>query len=124
MTILVADDDDAIRQLLALGLRSMGYRVREARDGAEAVEMALAESPAAVFLDVLMPRLNGFDALARLRTGGYSGKTVIVTALTQASTERLDTGVAPDAMLAKPFRRQDLLRVVEELMGLQPVSTR
>lgn len=117
MKIVIADDDDAIRHLLALGIRSMGHEVLEARDGAEAVELGLSISPDAIFLDVLMPRLNGFDALAALRAGGYQGKAVIVTALTSQSTEKLDSGVAPDAMLAKPFRRRDLLRVLDELLA-------
>ena len=77
----------------------------------------MEEAPAAVFLDVLMPRLNGFDALAQLKERGYAGKVVIITALSSATTDRLDAGAAPDAMLSKPFRKKDVARVLELLAG-------
>jgi CheY-like chemotaxis protein len=115
--ILIADDDDSVRRLLALEVRSLGHEVVEASDGAMAVERVFVEHPDAVFLDVLMPRLNGFDALAQLRERGYAGKVVIITALSSATTEQLDAGVAPDAMLAKPFRRKDVARAIEQLAG-------
>ncbi len=115
MKILIADDDDSVRRLLALEVRSLGHDVVEASDGAMAVEQTFVEHPNAVFLDVLMPRLNGFDALAQLRERGFPGKVVIITALSSSTTEKLDAGVAPDAMLAKPFRRRDVARVLEQL---------
>jgi len=113
--ILIADDDDSVRRLLMLAVQSLGHDVLDASDGAMAVERALAERPAVVFLDVLMPRLNGLDALARLREQGFCGKVVIITALSRATTTQLDAGVAPDAMLSKPFRRRDVARVLEEI---------
>lgn len=115
MKILIADDDDSVRRLLALEVRSLGHEVVEATDGAMAVERTFDEKPDAVFLDVLMPRLNGLDALARLRERGFAGKVVVITALSSTTTERLDAGAAPDAMLAKPFRRRDVARVIEQL---------
>lgn len=115
MKLLIADDDEAIRRLLAAELRSLGHETSEVQDGAEAVERALADRPEAVFLDVLMPRLNGYDALAKLRAQGYAGKVVIVTALTDSTARRLQAGVEPDATLAKPFRRPDVRRVLEKL---------
>lgn len=118
MKILIADDDDSVRRLLMLEVRSLGHEVLEAHDGAEAVERALAEGPAAVFLDVLMPRLNGFDALARLKQSGFPGKVVIITALSSTTTERLEAGATPDAMLSKPFRRRDVAKVIEELAAV------
>jgi CheY-like chemotaxis protein len=113
--ILIADDDDSVRRLLAAEIRSLGHEVIEAADGLEAVEAAESSAPGVVFLDVLMPRLNGFDALARLRSGGYAGKVVIITALSSSTTKRLEAGVLPDAMLAKPFRRRDVAKVLQAL---------
>ncbi len=114
--IVIADDDDDIRRLLALSVRSYGHETIEAVDGAEAVELVLAHRPDAVFLDVLMPRLNGFDALAQMRSLGYEGKTVLVTALSAANADQLDAGVSPDAKLAKPFRRRDVERCLAQLI--------
>ncbi|WP_373045987.1 response regulator [Vulgatibacter sp.] len=117
MKILIADDDDSVRRLLALEVRSLGHEVVEASDGAMAVERAFEVQPQAVFLDVLMPRLNGFDALAQLKERGFGGKVVIITALSSTTTERLEAGAAPDAMLAKPFRKKDVARVLEQLVA-------
>ncbi|MFO7157345.1 MAG: response regulator [Pseudomonadota bacterium] len=116
MRLLVADDDDAIRRLLVLELRSRGAEVVEAADGEEAVRRALEYRPDGVFLDVLMPRLNGYDALARLRAAGYTGRVVMVTALFEGSRE-LDSGVRPDDILAKPFRRRDVQACWERFLA-------
>lgn len=115
MKILIADDDDSVRKLLAAEIRSLGHEVLEAADGLQAVEIAESAAPGIVFLDVLMPRLNGFDALARLRAGGFAGKVVIITALSTTTTKRLEAGALPDAMLAKPFRRRDVASVLKKL---------
>jgi len=106
--IVVADDDDAVRKLLTLAIRSYGHETIEAVDGQNAVDLVMEHRPDAVFLDVLMPRLNGFDALARLRDLDYTGKTVVITALTSTNSAALETTARPDAMLAKPFRRQEV----------------
>jgi len=113
---LVADDDDAIRRLLVLELRSRGAEVLEASDGEEAVQRALEHRPDGVFLDVLMPRLNGYDALARLRAAGYTGRVVMVTALHEGSRE-LASGVTPDDVLPKPFRRRDVQACWERFLA-------
>ena len=120
MKILIADDDDSVRRLLVLAVQSLGHEALEASDGAMAVERAIAELPAVVFLDVLMPRLNGLEALAQLRTRGYSGKVVIITALSRATTAQLDAGASPDAMLSKPFRKRDVAEVLKEIGAGSP----
>lgn len=65
--VLVADDDADIRKLLEKELGSAGFRVRTARDGAEALESLTRERPAAVVLDLLMPEPDGFEVLYRMR---------------------------------------------------------
>ncbi|WP_050724552.1 response regulator [Vulgatibacter incomptus] len=106
--IVIADDDDAVRRLLALAIGSFGHEIVEARDGLEAVERVLAHQPDAVFLDVLMPRMNGLEALSRLREQGYGGKIVVISALAGSQSPELETDIPPDAILAKPFRRRDV----------------
>lgn len=113
--IVIADDDDAVRRLLALAVRSFGHETIEASDGQHAVDQVIAHEPDAVFLDVLMPRLNGFDALARLKDLGYAGKVVVVTALSAANQNELRAGAAPDELLAKPFRRRDVEQCLARL---------
>lgn len=115
MRFLIADDDDAIRRLLALEVRASGYEVIEAEDGERAVALALELRPVAVFLDVLMPKMNGFEALAELRAAGFDGKVVMVTALTEHSSRELEAGAAPDDRLFKPFRRRDVQACLERI---------
>lgn len=117
MKILVADDDDAIRQLLSLELHSLGHEVIEAADGAEAVAIALREKPDLVLLDVLMPRLNGFNVLQELRSSGFGGKAVFVTALTTSHHRELEPGGEADGVLNKPFRLQDVAQCLERLQA-------
>jgi DNA-binding response OmpR family regulator len=66
-TILVADDEQDIRELVAYRLSRSGYRIIEARDGEEAFQLATDQAPDMAVLDVMMPRLNGFDLTQRLR---------------------------------------------------------
>jgi CheY-like chemotaxis protein len=117
--ILVADDDDSIRRLLAAYARSLGHEVLEAADGEEAVALALGERPGIVLADVLMPRLDGYGTLARLREAGFAGRVALVTALATPAAEPAP-GCTPDAVLAKPFRRADVCRLLDEL-GAGPV---
>lgn len=113
--LLIADDDEAIRRLLALKLRAMGAEVLEARDGEEAVTLALELRPDGVFLDVLMPKRNGFEALAEMRSRGYDGRAVMVTALGEENARHLQAGEKPDFVLAKPFRQQEVRACLELL---------
>lgn len=117
MRFLIADDDDSIRRLLVLEVRAAGHTVIEAADGRQAVDLALEHRPEVVFLDVLMPRLNGFEALAALRAQGFEGKVVIVTALTADSSRRLEAGAVPDDVLSKPFRRREVLACLERILS-------
>jgi CheY-like chemotaxis protein len=120
--ILVADDDDAIRRLLAAYARSLGHQVLEAADGEEAVTLALRERPDIVLVDLLMPRLDGHGTVARLREAGFGGRLALVTALTVPAAEP-PPGSTPDAFLAKPFRRADVSRLLAELAGPAPRMT-
>lgn len=108
MRLLVADDDEAIRRLLSLELRALGAEVFEASDGEEAVALALELRPDGVFLDVLMPKRNGYEALAEMRAGGYVGRVVMVTALGSEGSQHLSGAVQPDDFLTKPFRHRDV----------------
>src|SRR5579885_2004373 len=66
--VLVVDDDEAIRSLLAEVLRDEGYEVLEAGNGIDAVDVARAEHPDLVIMDLRMPRMNGVEAIKALRS--------------------------------------------------------
>ena len=66
-TVLVVDDDIRVTRLLDVNLRAAGYEVTCAADGVEALEEVAKAQPQAIVLDIMMPRMNGFDVLKRLK---------------------------------------------------------
>jgi two-component system chemotaxis response regulator CheY len=112
--VLIVDDDPFIRRLIATTLEDVsGFELRQAGDGQEAVEMAAAEPPAIVFLDIDMPRLDGISACRQLRAA-HDARIVMLTAAGREQEENaLQAGA--DLFLTKPFSPLDLLRLVDEL---------
>jgi two-component system chemotaxis response regulator CheY len=66
--VLVVDDSDVLRKIVGFNLSKEGFIVEEARDGVEALERMASAKPDLVILDIMMPRLNGFEVLKRMRT--------------------------------------------------------
>jgi CheY-like chemotaxis protein len=117
-TILIVDDEPAIRKLIATTLEDVaGYRLEEAENGAEAVERAVEARPEIVFLDVDMPHVNGIDACRRLRSDpATAGATIVM--LTGASGPQAERGAlaaGADLFLTKPFSPLHLLRLVDRI---------
>ncbi len=96
---------------------SREFELFEAGDGIEAIEIAEREQPALVFLDIDMPRLDGFDACRRLRAIPRTSQTtiVILTAAHGDSVERTAEQAGADLFLTKPFSPLALLRLVDAL---------
>ncbi|MEV5984820.1 response regulator [Streptomyces sp. NPDC052051] len=116
--VLVVDDNKVIRQLIRVNLELEGLEVVTAADGAECLDVVHQVRPDVVTLDVVMPRLDGLRAAARLRSDPRTRELplVIVSACTQHEVASgLSVGV--DAFLAKPFDPAELVQVVRELMG-------
>ncbi len=118
--VLVVDDDEVIRRLIALNLELEGYEVHTAADGAEALEVARAVRPQVMTLDVMMPRMDGLTAAAALRADPLTAgiKVCIVSARAQeADRQRAQSAPGVDAYVAKPFDPEDLLAVVRGLVA-------
>jgi two-component system chemotaxis response regulator CheY len=116
--VLIVDDDPLIRRLIATTLEDVaGFRLLEAADGAEAVEIAARERPELIFLDVDMPRLNGIDACQRLRAAPATADATIVmlTAVAREGSERAAARAGADLFLTKPFSPLELLSLVDSL---------
>ena len=106
-TLLVVDDEPAVRRVLVMRLQLAGYRVVCAEDGEEALEMFHRESPDLVVLDVMLPKLDGFAVCRRLRA--ESCVPIIFLSALEAISERvagLDLGA--DDYLPKPFSPKEL----------------
>ena len=120
--VLIVDDDEFIRKLIATTLEDVArLELHEAGDGLEAVEVARREHPRLVFLDVDMPGLNGIETCRRLRDDEATGSATIVmlTAAHGDGVEALAEEAGADLFLTKPFSPLDLLRLVDRLDGEQ-----
>jgi two-component system, OmpR family, response regulator len=114
-TIMVVEDEPAIRGLLALTLEGENYRVETASDGQEALRMMEAHAPDVILLDLMLPKLDGWgviDALDRHR--GTGTVPIIALSATQRCTIVGERGV--HAFLSKPFDVDTLLTVLEEVL--------
>jgi two-component system chemotaxis response regulator CheY len=118
--VLIVDDDPFIRKLIATTLEDVaGFELLQASDGAEAVDIAAREEPEIVFLDIDMPRLDGIEACARIRSeAATAGATIVMlTATSRTDNERRAEDAGADLFLTKPFSPLDLLRLVDQIGG-------
>ena len=118
-TLLVADDDPGLRELVAEWLREAGWTVVEAADGAAAVALGVAAGPALalVISDVEMPGLGGREAVAKLRVARPGLPVVLMSGRRWADGDA--AGVLPPGarFLPKPFRPADLAAAVSAALG-------
>jgi CheY-like chemotaxis protein len=116
--VLIVDDDQFIRKLIATTLEDVSeFELHEAADGMEAIEVARERRPSLVFLDVDMPRLNGIETCRQLREDETTGGATIVmlTAAHDDSVEADAEQAGADLFLTKPFSPLELLRLVDQL---------
>ncbi|MBI4551129.1 MAG: response regulator [Candidatus Latescibacteria bacterium] len=119
-TVLVADDEVKVVSLL---LATLGgderYRVVVAKDGEEAVSVAKQEKPDLILLDILMPKLDGFQVCRLLRGDPATSRAMIVmlTALAQESDWHEAIQAGADDYLTKPFSPTEILEKIEDVCG-------
>ena len=116
--ILICDDDPAILRVLEVNLEVEGYDVLLAHHGEEAYEVALAEHPDLIILDIMMPRLDGYQTCAKLKENDAVKDIPVVFLSAKAQQSDIDRGKAFGVAdyLTKPFDPMDLLDVVERLL--------
>ena len=117
MTIMVVDDEAAVRDALRRALRLEGYDVELAADGAEALQrLEDGPQPDALLLDVLMPGVDGLEVCRRLRRSGSRLPVLMLTARAEVSDRVSGLDAGADDYLAKPFALQELLARVRALL--------
>jgi CheY-like chemotaxis protein len=117
-TVLVADDEPPILELVRFTLEDEQVRVVEAGDGPSAIEAARRERPDLIFLDVHMPGLDGFEVCRRLRADPALARAriVMLTAAGQERDRRRGRQAGADDYLTKPFSPLALFALVRELI--------
>lgn len=117
--VLVVDDDEVIRQLIAVNLQLEGFEVHTAVDGQDCLERAVEVHPDVITLDVMMPRLDGWVTALRLRESASTSaaRVLLITARAQEDDLRRGSDVGADAYLTKPFDPAELIRIVRDLAG-------
>jgi DNA-binding response OmpR family regulator len=116
--VLVVDDDPVILRLLQVNFEMEGFTVRCAGDGAEGLAAVLAEPPDIVVSDVMMPRLNGLELVARLKADPVTAAVpvILLSARAQVSDVRAGLDAGADDYVTKPFEPLDLLDRVNKLL--------
>ena len=119
--ILVVDDEIQIVRLLSLRLQANNYDVVVAYDGYQCIQMAKAENPDLILLDIKMPTGGGIEAFENLRDNKIAQKipVIFITAFPSIEVKKQVIDMGADGYIAKPFRSKELLKKIEELIGKQ-----
>ena len=117
--ILICDDDPVILRLLEVNLELEGYDVLLADNGEKAVEVAQADRPDLILLDIMMPRLDGYETAARLKEVDGTKDIPVVFLSAKAQQADIDKGKTFGVAdyLTKPFDPNDLIETVERLLA-------
>jgi CheY-like chemotaxis protein len=120
--VLVVDDDEVIRRLIAVNLQLEGFDVSTAVDGQDCLDKVGGIGPDVITLDVMMPRLDGWETAIQLRKSPDTAhiKVVLITARAQEDDKTRASDVGADAYLTKPFDPNEMIRIVRELAGRNP----
>jgi CheY-like chemotaxis protein len=117
--ILVCDDDPVILRLLQVNLELEGYEALLAHHGAKAVEVASEELPDLIILDIMMPRMDGYEACERIKSNAATKHIPVIFLSAKAQPSDIEKGrrYGVEAYLTKPFDPSELLDIVERLAG-------
>lgn len=114
--ILIVDDDTEIRELLEFDIAQSGYFVDTAKDGAEGLNKALNNSYDLILLDVMMPKMNGFDVCKNLRKASLKTPVLLLTAKGTIDDKTTGFDCGADDYLVKPFDIQEVLLRIRALL--------
>ena len=119
VTVLVADDDRDIRELVAVKLRQAGYQVVAVGDGISALKAAGEHGVAVAVLDVMMPGMSGLDVVRQLRADDRFASVVIVLLTAKSQEFDIETGFAlgADDYIVKPFSPRELVHRINAVVA-------
>jgi CheY-like chemotaxis protein len=116
-SILVVDDEDALRTVLSSELMNEGYDVRSASDGDEAITEIQKSPFDLVLLDIKMPRMNGFEVLKFIKESHPKTKVVMLTGFADLKNAIESKKLGADDFVSKPYDLVDLLTTIERVLS-------
>lgn len=125
--LLVVDDSPSVRRVVTNMLKQHGWEVQMARDGVEALEMISYETPAAVLLDIEMPRMDGYELISTVRAQEQyrSLPMIVLTSRAAAKHQQRAMSLGASAYVVKPYQDDELLNTINSLVfGTTKRSTR
>ena len=108
-TVLIVEDEKNIVDILRFNLQREGYQTAEASDGADGLEKARTVDPDLILLDVMLPKMNGFDVCRQIRQEGRNVPVIILTAREEEADKVLGLEIGADDYITKPFSMRELL---------------
>jgi CheY-like chemotaxis protein/two-component sensor histidine kinase len=119
--VLVVDDSPSVRRVVSNMLKANGWEVQTARDGVEALDVVAKDTPAAVLLDIEMPRMDGYELMATLRSQPQYRNLPLVVLTSRAATKHQQRALqlGADAYVVKPYQDEELLRTIDGLVARQ-----
>ena len=108
-TVLIVEDEKNIVDILRFNLQREGYATCEAYDGADGLEKARSQHPDLILLDVMLPKMNGFDVCRALRKEGDNVPVIILTAREEEADKVLGLEIGADDYITKPFSMRELV---------------
>ena len=112
-TVLIVEDEKNIVDILRFNLQREGYRTVEAYDGADGLDKARTENPDIILLDVMLPKMIGFDVCRTLRDEGNNVPVIILTAREEEADKVLGLEIGADDYITKPFSMRELIARVK-----------
>lgn len=119
--VLVIDDETDVLKLVEFLLWSTEYELLKASDAERGLQIVRDQQPAAVIVDIMMPRMDGFTVLQRIREIKPGMPVIIFTARSTRSDEKKAEELGANGFISKPFNRQKLLAALE--IALNPTPT-
>ena len=114
--ILVVDDENSISELIATSLKFVGFDVRTAASGAQALQIAEEFKPHALILDVMLPDQNGFEVCRQLRSEGHNVGVLFLTAKDSTEDKIAGLTIGGDDYVTKPFSLEELVARLRALL--------
>jgi CheY-like chemotaxis protein len=118
-TVLIIDDDQGVRKVATLRLEREGFRVFAAGNGEEGIQLAKAERPQVILLDILMPNMDGREVLRRLKADAATHAIPVILLTVIEAHDELHDPIGPGYAdrLSKPYKPDQLLEKVRAYMG-------